>query len=194
MGDNQPREVVICCQSAGGALKKAVSSALMAMGNVCAYTVLFRVAGRLLEAAGLLAWTQSVPGGRAFALGILDLTGGVTAISPEQPGAVELAAFLMGFGGVSVLCQTMAVLEESGLPLWSAAAGKLLHGCFAAVWTHLLLLAVPLPEQSMAAAGRGAAGPVLVPVWAGGGIWAALCLNWSVFMVFHSGKKGRRRV
>jgi sporulation integral membrane protein YlbJ len=193
-GENTGGALPISAVSVPKALTAAVGKGLAAMGNVCAYTVLFRVAVRLLEQTGILAPLGALPNGVALFTGLLDLTGGVSALSPAEPYAPELAAALMGFGGVSVLCQTLAVLEDSGLSLWPAAAGKLLHGCFAAVWTHLLLLAVPLPEQSMAAAGRGAAGPVLVPVWAGGGILAALCLIWSVFMVFHSGKKGRRRV
>jgi hypothetical protein len=192
--ENHGNSMPIVAVSVPKALTRAVRTGMMAMGNVCAYTVLFRVVVRLLEQTGILAPVASLPNGAAVFTGLLDLTGGVSALTPAGPFAPELAAALMGFGGVSVLCQTLAVLEDSGLSLWPAAAGKLLHGCFAAVWTHLLLLAVPLPEQSMAAAGRGAAGPVLVPVWAGGGILAALCLIWSVFMVFHSGKKGRRRV
>jgi sporulation integral membrane protein YlbJ len=192
--ENHGNSMPIVAVSAPKALTEAVRTGLMAMGNVCAYTVLFRVVVRLLEQTGILAPVASLPNGAAVFTGLLDLTGGVSALTPAAPFAPELAAALMGFGGVSVLCQTLAVLEDSGLSLWPGVAGKLLHGCFAALWTHLLLTAVPLSEQSMAAAGRGSGGAVFVPVWAGGAILAMHCLIWAVFMVFHSGKKGRRRV
>jgi hypothetical protein len=130
-----------------------------------------------------------------LALGILDLTGGVTLITPTQPGAAELAAFLMGFGGVSVLCQTMAVLEGSGLPFWSAGAGKLLHGCTAAAWTRVLLSVAPLSRSGMAPVpGRASLGALEATWGSAEAAFGLFCLILWVFMLFHSGQKGKRRV
>lgn len=179
---------------AAAALTRGVHTALLAMGNVCAYTVFFRVVVRLLEQVGAADGFSCLPNGAALFTGLLDLTGGVSELAPAQPLAAELAAFLMGFGGLSVLCQTAAVLEESGLRLWPALAGKLLHGLFAALWTHLLLCTLPVAGAGTGAFWGAVKGLWRTPIW-GVGLIGAVCLAiLGVFMAFHSGKKGERRV
>lgn len=177
------------------ALNRAVGQGLRAMGSVCAYTVLFGVVIRLLEEAGALRLLEGVPNGPALARGLLDLTGGVGCLDPRLPGAAELAAALLGWGGMAVLCQTLAVLEGCGLRVRFAVAGKLLHGCCAALWTHVLLLWVPLERPGMAtalsAAGHVAAGDVWP--WAAA-VWGIVWGSWLVFIIIHSGKAGGKRV
>lgn len=180
--------------SLAGALTRGIHKGLLAVGNVCAYTVFFRVVVRLLEETGAASVFSGLPNGEALFTGLLDLTGGVSGISAAEPLAAELAAFLMGFGGLSVLCQSVAVLEESGLRLWPLLVGKLLHGVFAAFWTHLLLRLLP-----PAALASVAAGPV--PIGGGSGalpfdvaLWAILWGGWAVFICFHSGKRRGKRV
>ena len=51
---------------------------------------------------------------------------------PTRAGFI-LAAGLAGWGGLSVLCQTAAVLEDSGLPAGRCAAGKAMQGLLSAV-------------------------------------------------------------
>ncbi len=178
--------------SLSAALTRSVQRALMATGNVCAYTVFFRVVVRLLEETGAERIFDALPNGAALFMGLLDLTGGVSGIDPGEPYAVELAALLMGWGGASVLCQTMAVLEDSGLRLRTALAGKLLHGPLAALWTHLLLRLIPAASVSVMAAGPGRGSAAAFP--AVGALWVLLWIGWAVFVCFSTGKKGRRRV
>lgn len=191
-----PPSTPIRAQRLSNVLTEAVRGTLSALGNICAYVVLFQVFSRLLEEAGALSPVNAFPNGRALVLGLLDLTGGVTAVDPTQSGAIELTAFLLGIGGLSVLCQTMAVLDGSGLALWPAAVGKLLHGIFGALWTHVLLLWVPLPEQSMAVISAGRSKPSLAwfPVSAAAASWGTFCLILSVFITIRSSKTGQRRV
>lgn len=193
-GKNAPHSPSISAVSLSTALTRAVHRALMAVGNVCAYTVFFRVVVRLLEQVGAGNVFSRLPNGAALFTGLLDLTGGVSAISPAQPFAVELASLLMGFGGVSVLCQTAAVLEDSGLRLWPALVGKLLHGPLAALWTHLLLKLLPRDALSAMASGTARHGPGSGVFPFGTLLWAIIWSGWAVFIAFHSGKKGRGRV
>lgn len=191
---NIPHTPPITTVSLSAALTRAVHRALMAVGNVCAYTVFFRVVVRLLEQVGAGQLFSRLPNGAALFTGLLDLTGGVSAVSPAQPFAVELAALLMGFGGISVLCQTAAVLEDSGLRLWPALVGKLLHGPLAALWTHLILKLLPPAALATMAAepARGGAESGVFPF--GTVLWAIIWGGWAVFICFHSGKTGAKRV
>ena len=105
------------------ALVTSVRGALTAILNVCAFVVLFYVLVQPLAALpGLLA-----PG----------LTGGLELFSampmlPSTRAGFILAAGLAGWGGLSVLCQTAAVLEDSGLPIGRCAVGKAMQGLLSA--------------------------------------------------------------
>lgn len=70
-------------------------------------------------------------------MGLLELTGGVTALKNDAAGFC-MAAALLGWGGVSVHCQTAAVLEETKLSLGRYLLAKALQ----AVVSALLALAV----------------------------------------------------
>ena len=76
-------------------------------------------------------------GAPPLAMGLLELTGGVTALKNDAAGFC-MAAALLGWGGVSVHCQTAAVLEETKLSLGRYLLAKALQ----AVVSALLALAV----------------------------------------------------
>lgn len=97
----------------------AVKSAAETMLHLCAFVVLFTVVMALLgDPPPLVA-------------GCLELTVGVTALTYGPAGFTMAAAFL-GWGGLSVHCQTAAVLSGSGLSLRRYFAGKALHGLLSA--------------------------------------------------------------
>ena len=54
-----------------------------------------------------------------------------------------MAAFMLGWAGVSVHCQVMAFLGDSGLSLRTYVAGKLLHGALSAALIGGLLWLFP---------------------------------------------------
>ena len=58
-----------------------------------------------------------------LALGAVELTCGVARLSDTPAGFVTAAA-LLGWGGVSVHCQTAAVLEGTGVPMGRYLAAK----------------------------------------------------------------------
>ncbi|MCD8146606.1 MAG: hypothetical protein LUD84_04920 [Clostridiales bacterium] len=172
-------------------MKSAVQSTL----NVCGYVVLFRVLLRFLSLTGALGWCGSLPNGQALAWGLLELTSGVNALEPGRDftGAMVCGAFLMAFGGLSVQCQTLALLEGSGLDLRSALLGKLAHGGFAALWTWALLGLFPVSVETMA-------GSLPIQTWnwlplaVTGGAWAVFLLSLGWFVAKHSGKTAGKRV
>lgn len=111
----------------------AVGSAAETMLHLCAFVVLFTVVMQLLAAL-----FGSVP---PLVAGILEMTVGVTSLSPHRTGFTLAAAFL-GWGGVSVHCQTAAVLSATDLSLRRYLLGKALHGIVSAAmawWLFPLL-------------------------------------------------------
>lgn len=124
----------------------AVKSALLSTLNVCAYVVLFSVILTLLRLGGVLGLLAQgltvlgLPTAEGIVTGFVELSNGVATLSSGGPLLARLttASFVLGFGGLSVQCQTLAVLAGSGLSVRREFWGKCLHGLFAALWTGLL--------------------------------------------------------
>lgn len=87
-------------------LVESVRSGAASMVSICGFVVYFWVLAALLR--------QLFPALSPALGGLLELTGGITALPPTARGFCAAAA-LLGWGGVSVHCQTAAVLEGSGL-------------------------------------------------------------------------------
>lgn len=112
------------------AFLSAVQGAASAMGRVCAFVVFFLV---------LLSLTERLTGPLPpWVAGFLELTNGVLRLSPTRTGFITAAA-LLGWGGLSVHCQTASVLDGTNVPLDRYFLGKALQSLLsallaAAVW------------------------------------------------------------
>ena len=125
------------------ALPGCVGASVRAVGNICGFVVLFSAFTALLEDAGVFSFLAlaaaehtaiSPAAARAALTGLLELGSGIAAMegfAPSPPN-LALAAFLLGFGGLSVHCQTLSVLEGSGVKLGPHFPGRLAHGLLSA--------------------------------------------------------------
>ncbi len=104
-------------------------NAAFSMINICGFVIFFLAVMALIRQA----WPNVPP----VVLGLLELTGGVTSLKNDAAGFC-MAAALLGWGGVSVHCQTAAVLEDTGLSLKRYLLAKALQ----AVVSALLALGV----------------------------------------------------
>lgn len=120
---------------------QAVQSSAGAVLNVCAFVLLFSVVIRLLMRSGLLrlaAGGLTLLGVDRFwaerlICGIIELTNGVAALPGADLGrSLPLAAFFLGWGGISVHCQTISILHANGLGYRSYLLGKGAHGLISA--------------------------------------------------------------
>lgn len=107
----------------------AVRDAAGGMLSVCAFVVFFYVLARPLAAAGPLLGPALVGAVELFSL---------TPLLPPTPSGFLLAAGCAGWGGLSVLCQTAAALEGSGLSLRPCLLGKLLQAALSVLLAALL--------------------------------------------------------
>lgn len=114
------------------AFVEAVTSSAAAMVSVCAFVIFFYVLAKPLSALGGY-WSPLLTG-------FLELFSLTPLLPPDRMGFL-LAAGLSGWGGLSVMAQTAAALEGSGLPLAPCLIGKLLQGLLSAL---LAALAAPL--------------------------------------------------
>lgn len=75
--------------------------------------------------------------------GIIELTNGVSIISSISVKAISInvvfCAFLLGFGGISVVLQVFSIVSEAGISIKPYILGKLLQGIFAALYTYLII-------------------------------------------------------
>ena len=95
---------------------------------ICAYVVFFRVLSSFLP-------------GNALLVGSLELTSGILQL-PAGAQSIVIAAFLIGWGGLSVACQVFSALEGSGLSARRYLPLRLLHGALMAIGAYLLHFSV----------------------------------------------------
>ena len=115
--------------SLSAAFVAAVRESLSGMLSVCAFVTFFYVLARPLASLG--GWLGPV------LVGLTELFSLTPLLRPDRFGFI-LASAMAGWGGLSVLCQTAAVLEGSGLRLQSCAAGKAVQGLLAGLLAALL--------------------------------------------------------
>ncbi len=125
------------------AVRQAVVSAL----NVCGFVVCFTVLAGLLDSAGFissLCGFISINTGlelhwcRAMFMGFLELGSGAGAMQGLTPSPLNmaLAAAMLGWGGLSVHFQTMALLSESSAKGALHTAGRLMSASISAVLAY----------------------------------------------------------
>ncbi len=113
------------CQSPSlpAALVEGIKSACGSMVYVCGFVLFFYVLATPLAKLGSPLGTGLV--------GTLELFSLTPLLAADRLGFVAASA-CTGWGGVSILCQTAAVLEGSGLRLRNCVLGKAVQGLLAA--------------------------------------------------------------
>lgn len=79
--------------------------------------------------------------------GLLEITNGISIISNIHIKAISiniiLTAFLLGFGGLSVLLQVLSITSKTDLSIKPYFYGKILHGFLAAFYTFIFMNVFP---------------------------------------------------
>lgn len=79
--------------------------------------------------------------------GIIELTNGVKQVSSIHIKAISqnviICAFLLGFGGFSVLLQVFSIVSKTDLSMKKYIIGKFMQGIFASLYTFLALKFIP---------------------------------------------------
>jgi sporulation integral membrane protein YlbJ len=130
-----------------GSVKSAFSGTL----NICAFVLFFTVLIRLLFLSGVLPGIARIFGSllapfggtqmgtEHLLTGFVEMTSGVWSLAGggALAGRLSMAAFMLGWAGLSVHCQVLSFIGNSGLSVRTYVAGKLLHGTFSAILVSL---------------------------------------------------------
>lgn len=166
------------------ALTHAVTGSAQSLVNLCSFVLFFSVVVRCAALSGLLAALArplsllGVPTALTLPLltGSLELSSGVLSLPGQSPifHRAVTAAFLMGWAGLSVHCQVLA-LNDCGLSMGPYLWGKLLHGVLSATLTAVLLRLLP-PQLCAAGAFPD---PLNFPLPTDPVYWLSVSLFWA---------------
>ena len=140
----------------GSSIQSAVSTILMIGG----FVVLFSVIISILNVSGItdlvcillepVCHFLGIPSKIIASVftGLFEITNGINMVSLIKLKNISLniivTAFLLGFGGLSVLLQVFSIVSKSDLSIKPYVVGKILHGIFAAFYTFLLMSIFPI--------------------------------------------------
>ena len=106
---------------------------------ILAYILLFMIAAEFMEYTGVFQGFSELTG--AFCKGLLEMTVGCSAIAScdcRLQTKLILSSYIISFGGLSVIGQTVSMLEGCPVTLWEILKIKMFHGLFSAIWTFIL--------------------------------------------------------
>lgn len=129
-------------RSIGEIFNIAVQNAVSSMLTVCAAVMFFSVISRLV-----LNLIPLKPEADAILSGIMEFVTGtlkISALNTAIGKKLILTSLIVGFAGLSVHAQVMAVISKYGLSLKPYLLGKLLHGIIAALYTLLYISRFPI--------------------------------------------------
>lgn len=129
-------------RSVGEIFNIALQNALSSMLTVCGAVLFFSVVSRLI-----MNLVSLNPTSDAMLSGMLEFVTGtlkISALNTAVGKKLILTSFIVGFAGLSVHAQVMAVISKYGLSLKPYLLGKFLHGIFAALYTLLYLHKYPI--------------------------------------------------
>jgi len=175
-----------------GSVKNALTSTL----NICAFVMFFTVVIKLLFLTGFLPGLARMLGALLAPLGfsaqwaerlltgLLELSSGVWTLAGEGAlaGRVSMAAFMLGWAGVSVHCQVLSFIGDSGLSVRTYLVGKLLHGGLSALLVAGLFRLFPFEETVSAYLAEQVAGLAALDFHTA--ITISTVAAWMVFLFF----------
>lgn len=143
----------------GEVLAESITSSISTIFLIGGFVVIFSSVISILKASGALNILSSLFSPLFYALnidtsfiaplfsGFLEITNGINTISSIACKKLSIniifTAFLLGFGGISVLLQVLSITSKTDLSIKPYLYGKLLHGILAAFYTYIFINIFP---------------------------------------------------
>ena len=118
----------------------AILGALKSLGIILAYIVIFMFITDIIQFSGILNVIHE-PHIKAIVKGIFEMTVGCSALTPlsfSLSAKTVMATFLISFGGLSIIGQSMSMLSGSGISLIYFLMVKICHGFVSAGIAYIL--------------------------------------------------------
>lgn len=145
----------ISLSNLGEVLASSIMNSISTIFLIGGFVVLFSVVISILNSSGCLELISSflspifktfgIPSKyiKGIVIGLIELTNGVCSIaliaSKNISTNIIICAFLLGFGGISVALQVLSITSKNGISIKPYLLGKFMQGCFAALYTYLIL-------------------------------------------------------
>lgn len=136
----------------GSILSTSIQNAIQSVINIGGFVVLFSVIVSMLVSSKISTILSNIftPILSLFKIpisyfesiftGIIEVTNGVKLVAINQNNfSIVVCAFLLGFGGLSVLLQVLSITSKSKISIKPYIIGKLLQACFSAIFMYFLL-------------------------------------------------------
>lgn len=139
----------------GEVLGSSITNSINTVVTIGGFVVLFSVILSILDNSGLLSLCSNIISpfftsinidisfSKPLLSGIIELTNGVKQIanisSKTISNNIVFAAFLLGFGGISILLQVLSIISKSDISIKPYILGKFLHGIIAAFLTYIVI-------------------------------------------------------
>lgn len=143
----------------GEILGKSITNSISTVLMIGGFVVIFSSIISILKASGILSNLVLIATpvfnflhiDSSFIYGIitglLEITNGISSISSINIKAISIniiiTAFLLGFGGLSILLQVLSITSKTDLSIKPYIYGKLLHGVLAAFYTFVFMNVFP---------------------------------------------------
>ena len=143
----------------GDVLAKSIKSSISTIFLIGGFVVIFSSIISILKSSGILNGVSLLLSPLFNLLhintsfiapllsGFLEITNGINTISSiackKLSVNIIFTAFLLGFGGISVLLQVLSITSKTDLSIKPYIYGKLLHGIFASIYTYIFINFIP---------------------------------------------------
>lgn len=143
----------------GDILAQSITNSISTILLIGGFVVIFSSIISIFKASGLLSSftillhplfqffhidTSFIQG---FLTGLLEITNGISSICVIPCKKLSLniifTAFLLGFGGISILLQVWSITSKTDLSIKPYVLGKVLHGLFSAFYSYLFMIIFP---------------------------------------------------
>ncbi len=139
----------------GESIKNAISTILMIGGFVVIFSIIISIlnTSHILDIISKFISPIITNVGinsefiKPILAGIIELTNGVKLISEASVVnynlSIMLSAFLLGFGGISILLQVSSIVAKTDLSMKKYIIGKILQGIIASIYVFFILNFIP---------------------------------------------------
>lgn len=152
---NTSQQINSSLSDLGNILSTSISKSISTVLQIGGFVVLFSVILSILNKLNIIDFFSTIFNyihipkeiSKSLISGILELTNGVSLASNLHTKNISiniiLCAFLLGFGGFSVLLQVLGIISKVGLSIKNYFYGKLLQGLIASLYTSIFIEKVP---------------------------------------------------
>ena len=135
----------------GNILTESIKKSILTIVNIGGFIVLFSVIISILENCKIIYLFSkmlnliNIPENISYSLltGFIELSNGIGSLSiinfSNISNLIIIAAFLLGFGGISVILQVYSIISKTDISIKPYILAKLLQGIIASIYTYIFI-------------------------------------------------------